>query len=221
MSLLSKNNVVTSETSIMDYALGNLSPAKHFIMACQSEISDTVAEEISFQEEIATSFLGETQSVSLSPDFLEEVLAKLPEGDSDEETQAFGRGLAPKTLRSVLGHGLKDLKWRSMVPGVAVHDVLGNRRYEEGERLYLLKAKGGMKMPDHSHKGEEWSLILTGSYRVGETTYRRGDLHIEDDTVTHAPHIDKGEDCICLVMTQGPLLMKSWIPKIVQRIVGI
>ena len=98
---------------------------------------------------------------------------------------------------------------------------LGNRRYEDGERLYLLKAKGGMKMPEHSHKGEEWSLILTGSYSIGDKTYRRGDLHIEDDTVTHAPHIDEGEDCICLVMTEGPLVMKSWIPKIVQKVVGI
>ena len=221
MSLQLDNNVVTSEASITDYALGNLSPAKHFVMACQSEISETVADEISFREEIATSFLDQTEGKPLSPEFLGAVLANLPKGESDDEAQAIGQGMAPKTLRSVLGHGLQDMKWRSMVPGVAVHDVLGNRRYEDGERLYLLKAKGGMKMPEHSHKGEEWSLILTGSYSIGDKTYRRGDLHIEDDTVTHAPHIDEGEDCICLVMTEGPLVMKSWIPKIVQKVVGI
>lgn len=221
MSLQIENEVVTSEASITDYALGNLSPAKHIIMACQSEISEKVAEEVSFQEEIASSFLDKTEPMSLSPNFLGEVLEKLPHSESDERSQTLPQGLAPKTLRSVLGHGLQDMKWRSMVPGVAVHDVLGNRRYEEGERLYLLKAKGGMKMPQHSHKGEEWSLILTGSYSIGETTYRRGDLHIEDDTVTHAPHIDEGEDCICLVMTEGPLVMKSLIPKIVQKVVGI
>jgi putative transcriptional regulator len=221
MSLHLENDVVTSEASITDYALGNLSPAKHIIMACQSEISEKVADAISFQEEIASSFLDETESVSLSPHFLGGVLEKLPQKETDEDARPFGQGLAPKTLRSVLGHGLQDMKWRSMVPGVAVHDVLGNRRYEEGERLYLLKAKGGMKMPEHSHKGDEWSLILTGSYTIGDKTYRRGDLHIEDDTVTHAPHIDEGEDCICLVMTEGPLVMKSWIPKVVQKIVGI
>lgn len=221
MSLHFENDVVSSEACITDYALGNLSPAKHIIIACQSEISEKVAEEVSFQEELATSFLDETQPVCLSPHFLGAVLEKLPQGERDEDARPFGQGLAPKTLRSVLGHGLQDMKWRSMVPGVAVHDVLGNRRYEEGERLYLLKAKGGMKMPEHSHRGDEWSLILTGSYTIGNKTYRRGDLHIEDDTVTHAPHIDEGEDCICLVMTEGPLLMKSWIPKVVQKIVGI
>lgn len=221
MSLQQNKNVVTSDASITDYALGNLSPARHIVMACQSEISKTVADEIAFQEEIATTLMDETKSVSLSPLFLGEVLANLPKSDGEDDAQTSRQGLAPKTLRTVLGHGLRDMKWRSLVPGVAVHDVLGNRRYEEGERLYLLKAKGGMKMPEHTHNGEEWSLILTGSYHVGETTYRRGDLHIEDETETHAPHIDEGEDCICLVMTEGPLVMKSWIPKLVQKVVGI
>jgi len=221
MSLQADKATVMSEDLITDYALGNLSPAKHIVMACQSEISEKVGEEVSFQEEIASTLMTETDSVSLSPHFLGEVLSNLPHRDSEEEALSSGQGLAPQTLRSALGHGLRDIKWGSLVPGVAVHDVLGNRRYEQGDRLYLLKAKGGMKMPDHSHNGEEWSLILTGSYSVGDKTYARGDLHIEDETVTHAPHINEGEDCICLVMTQGPLVMKSWIPKIVQRIVGI
>lgn len=221
MSFSSENEVVTSEESLTDYALGNLSPAKHIVMACQSEISDTVAQEVAFQEGIAANLMENTEPVSLSPRFLGNVLAKLPEHDRSDDDVISPHGLAPKTLRSALGHGLRDMKWSSLVPGVAVHDVLGNRRYEQGDRLYLLKAKGGMKMPEHSHNGEEWSLILTGSYNVGDTTYTRGDLHIEDETVTHAPHINEGEECICLVMTQGPLVMKSWIPKIVQKVVGI
>jgi putative transcriptional regulator len=120
-----------------------------------------------------------------------------------------------------LGHGLKELKWKSLVPGVAVHDILGDRKTKDGDRLYLLRAKGGMRMPDHGHNGEEWTLILTGSYRIGDKRFSRGDLHIEDDTEIHAPHIDEGEDCICLVMTQGPLKMQGWLPKVVQRVVGI
>jgi putative transcriptional regulator len=221
MSSQTFNDTITSQDLITEYALGNLSPAKHIVMACQSEISEKVGEEVSFQEEIASSLMTETHSVSLSPHFLTEVLSNLPPRDDAQKELNLEQGFAPKTLRSAMGHGLKDIKWGSLVPGVAVHDILGNRHYEQGDRLYLLKAKGGMKMPEHSHNGEEWSLILTGSYSVGDKIYRRGDLHIEDESVTHAPHITEGEDCICLVMTQGPLVMKSWIPKIVQKIVGI
>lgn len=223
MTLSSAQDVVISDDIITEYAAGKLSPAKHIIVACQSEISETVAKRVAFTENIAASMLEDIETKSLSPLFMGNVLASLPPQESANVNKMDDpiEGLAPKSLRHMLGHGLKDMKWKSLVPGVAVHDILGNRKTKEGDRLYLLKAKGGMRMPDHSHTGEEWSLILTGSYTVGETRFTRGDLHIEDETETHAPHIDEGEDCICLVMTQGPLKMQGWLPKLVQRVVGI
>ena len=223
MTLTTAHNVAIDEEAITDYVLGALSPAKHIIVACQSEIAKSVAERVAFQEEIAASMLEDTESQSLSPLFMGNVLASLPAQESANENDIEHPvdGLAPKSLRHMLGHGLQDLKWKSLVPGVAVHDILGNRKTKDGDRLYLLKAKGGMRMPDHSHNGEEWTLILTGSYTIGDKRFTRGDLHIEDETETHAPHIDEGEDCICLVMTQGPLKMQGWLPKVVQRVVGI
>ncbi len=221
MTLTVKTDVVTSDDLLTDYAAGNLSPAKHFMIACQSEISETVAEKVAFQEDVASTMIDHVEPMSLSQNFIDDVLASLPKRIANDRSGVGLTRIAPDSLRRALGHGLRDLKWKTLVPGVAVHDVLGNRRYEEGERIYLLKAKGGMKMPEHSHNGEEWSLVLTGSYSVDDTTYSRGDIHIEDETETHAPHIDEGQDCICLVMTQGPLVMKDFIPKVVQKVVGI
>ncbi len=223
MTLNTAQDVILNEDAITDYALGTLSPAKHVMLACQSEISDAVAARIAFQEDIAASLIEEGASESLSPLFMGNVLALLPpqEGAHENKMDDPIEGLAPKSLRHMLGHGLTDMKWKSLVPGVAVHDILGNRKTKDGDRLYLLKAKGGMRMPDHSHNGEEWTLILTGSYRTGDKRFTRGDMHIEDETEIHAPHIDEGEDCICLVMTQGPLKMQGWLPKIVQKVVGI
>ncbi|MEP3891210.1 MAG: ChrR family anti-sigma-E factor [Hellea sp.] len=223
MTLKTSQNVIMSENAITDYAAGKLSPAKHMLVACQSEISDQVSDRIAFQEGVAASLLEDGASEALSPLFMGNVLAALPEQGMGAALAPCdpAQGLAPKSLRHMLGHGLKDMKWKSLVPGVAVHDILGNRHTKDGDRLYLLKVKGGMKMPQHSHNGEEWTLILTGSYKTGERQFVRGDLHIEDETETHAPHIDEGEDCICLVMTQGPLKMQGWLPRAVQRVVGI
>ena len=221
MTLTTSQNVVLDEDAITDYALGTLSPAKHVMLACQSEISEDVAERVAFQEEIAASLIENGDGEALSPLFMGNALAALPPQEGASSSASEQDGLAPKSLRNMLGHGLKDMKWKSLVPGVAVHDILGNRKTVNGDRLYLLKAKGGMRMPDHSHTGEEWTLILTGSYTVGEKRFTRGDMHIEGEDELHAPHIDEGEDCICLVMTQGPLKMQGWLPKVVQKVVGI
>jgi len=168
MTLSTVQDVVMSDDIITEYAAGTLSPAKHVIVACQSEIAESVAERVAFQEEVAASMLADTESQSLSPLFMGNVLASLPAQDSANENDIEHPvdGLAPKSLRHMLGHGLKDLKWKSLVPGVAVHDIMGNRKTKDGDRLYLLKAKGGMKMPEHGHNGEEWTLVLTGSYFI-------------------------------------------------------
>ena len=222
MTLTTQDHVIMNDEAITDYAAGNLSPAKHIMLACQSEISEAVAERVSFQEDVAASLIEDGDGQALSPLFMGNVLAALPPQEgSAEVAESSVDGLAPKSLRHMLGHGLQDMKWKSLIPGIAVYDILGNRKTKEGDRLYLLKAKGGMKMPDHGHDGEEWTLILTGSYTTGNKRFKRGDMHIEDETEIHAPHIDEGEDCICLVMTQGPLVMQGWLPKIVQKVVGI
>lgn len=215
--------VQTDQTAIMDYALGTLSPAKHIIVMCQAEISNDVACAISFEEDIAATMLEDGPAVPLSSCFMSEALAELPMVCANDRGQPISPeiDLLPNNLKRFLEEKLADICWTSLVPGVAVHDVLGNRRHKSGDRLYLLKAKAGMKMPHHSHNGEEWTLILRGGYSAGDVSYKRGDLHIANDDTSHAPHINAEEDCICLVMTQAPLKMKPFLAKLIQPIIGI
>lgn len=230
-------SVVTSETNRLDdhhieavtgFAAGHLSPAKHALMACVVELNPQLAEAAAFETNIAASLMTDIRPVPLSPMLIGQTLAKLEYRDTpfvpanDDADQDLESRLAPKPLRDLMnGQGLRDISWKSIVPGVAVHDVLGNRKTKDADRLYLLRAKGGMKLPEHSHNGEEWTLILTGSYASDNQSYSRGDLHIADSSTAHAPHISEGEDCICLVVAQGRLTMKNWLPKIVQQVVGI
>lgn len=215
--------------AITDFAAGNLSPARHVLMSCAIELNRDLAESAIFQTEVAACLVEEIRPVPLSPMLIGETLAKLTQLDMVDGSNPAANDridrktrVAPKPLRDLMrGSGLRDIQWKSLIPGISVHDVLGDRRTKDGDRLYLLKAKGGMQMPEHTHQGEEWTLILSGAYTVNGRTFRRGDLHIEDETQTHSPTIEEGEDCICLVMTEGALVMKSWLPKLVQKVVGI
>jgi len=214
--------------AVTHYAVGNLSPAKYALMACAIELNPSLARSAAFETDIAASLMTEIRPVPLSPFLIGETLAKLPYYDTpkrpanDDAHHKLESRLAPKPLRDLMqGGGLRDIKWKSLVPGLAVHDVLGDRKRTIGDRMYLLRAKGGMRLPHHSHHGQEWTLILKGSYTADDNRYTRGDFHIADESTDHAPHIDEGEDCICLVVTQGHLHMKSWLPRLVQKVVGI
>ena len=213
------------ETAIINYAAGKLTPAKHALISCAIELNPDVAEFAALNTSVAASLLDEVKPVSLSPLFIGKVLETLSFGHpydvaNDHNPKRIMN--APPVSKGLVNRDvIKNMSWKSLIPGVAVRDVLGNRKTKNGERLYLLKVKAGMRMPEHTHQGEEWALILSGGYHVDGKTYRRGDLHFENETNSHAPVTCEGEDCICLAMTEAPLVMKGWFPKLVQKVVGI
>ena len=220
------NGIKSCDQAMLDFTLGTLSPARQAIMLCQREISGDIDTEINFQETVAASLMMQDEGEALSADFFDRFNENITDYDVKIETCSkdvadMGNEAQPHILRRLCGRPLSELKWKSLAPGVEIYDIMEGRGSNEDERLYLLRAKGGKKLPEHSHNGEEWTLIIQGGYEAGGEGYVSGDLHISDDDVSHAPHIDAGEDCICLVMTEGPLKMKSLLPRLLQPLIGI
>lgn len=208
-----------------EFSLGSLSPARHAIMACQYEISEEVRAEVDFQDHIAASLMTRDQYEPLSDDFFDRFTARLNHlNDADytvDGIKPVDKANAPDVSEKISDKYISQIKWKSIFPGVAIHHIMGEPRKKTGERLYFMKIKGGMKLPTHSHAGDEWALILNGSYRADGIVYNRGDLHIANDNDEHAPHVTAGEDCICLVMSDGPLKMRGWMPRLLLPVIGL
>ena len=60
-----------------------------------------------------------------------------------------------------------------------------------------------MKIPKHTHQGEEHTLILHGAFSDETGQYQRGDYISKTAHDTHAPRADS--DFICLAITTAPL----------------
>ena len=81
----------------------------------------------------------------------------------------------------------------------------------------LLYIPAGQAMPEHSHRGTEMTLVLQGGYSSVDGHYVRGDLEVADQQTNHTPIADDdGEDCICLVATDGRLLFNCLLPRLAQ-----
>jgi putative transcriptional regulator len=85
----------------------------------------------------------------------------------------------------------------------------------------LLKARGGIVVPEHGHNGEEWTLVLRGRYQTECGYFRIGDMDIADENIEHQPSIDQDEECICLVVTEGPIRFKSLVSRMAQPFIGL
>ena len=204
---------------LVSHAAGAVSKARSLLIASHVAYHDDLQETLADAEAIGGALLDSTADADVSPAVLDQVLSRLDEVASAARSSAPARaGSIPEPLFDYLGCDLDDLKWRFMGPGMS------NARLWNGpndERLWLLRARGGVRVPEHGHNGDEWTLILKGSYQTEFGHFGVGDIDVADESITHQPVIDEDEECICLVMTHGPIRFKSPLARLAQPFIGL
>lgn len=213
---------------VVAYASGNLSEAQATIVATHAAYHPALRARIADAEALGGVLLEESDKVSVSDKMLDDIFAHIDSvAKDDPDTIASspeiepvpGTTTWPKPLQQYVGEKSKKLKWRYMGPGMRRMKLWTG---ENGECLWLFKAKGGIQMPEHDHTGQEMTLVLEGSYHVGDSQFKPGDIEIAaDDIEDHRVMIDEGQDCICLVVTESPVKLKSLIGRALQPIFGV
>jgi putative transcriptional regulator len=133
---------------------------------------------------------------------LEAVLARLDVQEQPKPARPVG--ITPEPLRSYLGGEVTDVDWRNLTTGLADFRIM-----KRGKSVVrLLKATAGTSVYEHTHQGEEVTLILTGGLGDHTGQYHRGDVQTMTDQY-HVPTALPGEDCIVLAVTSAPLKFKD------------
>lgn len=123
----------------------------------------------------------------------------------------------PEPLRSYVGSDVDAIKWKAM-PGAWQLPI----ETRDGKTMVrLLRIPAGQPVPEHTHRGREMTLVLSGAFSDGDETFARGDIEVADETLTHQPVATPEAECICLAVTDAPLRFKSWLVRLFQPILGI
>ena len=104
----------------------------------------------------------------------------------------------PGRCATISRHQLEQLRWRSY--GTAAEVELPIRA--PGYRTTLIRVRPGRMVPQHTHEGNELTVVLEGAFHDETGHYGRGDLAIADSSVDHRPVADEAEDCLCLAVTE-------------------
>lgn len=204
---------------LLSYAAGSLTEGHSVMVASHLAYHEDLQQSVADAEAIGGALLDDLDPVDVSGDMLDRILDKINENPV-QEVRAVDRGasIAPEPLLDYLGCDLDKLNWRLMGPGMS------NVRLWTGpndERLWLLRARGGVKVPEHGHNGDEWTLVLKGAYTAADRHFMVGDLESADEEVIHQPAIDEDEECICLVLTTGLIRFKSPVARALQPLIGL
>lgn len=210
------------EEWIVSYAAGQLTDAKAMLVATHLTYHDDLQSTLQAAEAVGGEMIEDGGTDQLADNAFNSVMAKidaLPDQTPMKSESTAAQHDTPAPLASYLQKNLDDVKWRLMGPGMYQAKLW---KEDNGENLWLLRARGGTEIPIHDHKGSEYTLILKGSYHVGSKRYMPGDMEIAGPEVTdHQPVIDEGEDCICLVVTDAPIRLHSFVGRLFQPFIGL
>lgn len=222
-----------SDEMILGYAAGSLSAGQAMVIHCHLELCPHCAARLKQAEALGGALietLEENEPSGVNFDDLiseidamsiaePEILLASEDHKSAHFTQLQKEENTPNLLLDFLGHGLADIQWKMVGPGIRQYVL--PMESSEGEKVRLLKLSPGFVTPQHSHQGSEMTLVLKGSFCDETGRYAAGDIQEADDGLDHQPVADTDEDCICLAVTDAPLEFKSVISRLMQPIVGI
>lgn len=82
-----------------------------------------------------------------------------------------------------------------------------------GKANFIYMEKGG-KVPEHTHKGTEMTLVIDGQYSDGMAHYDSGDFTVLGKQHTHQPHSQVDEGCLVFTIVDKPLYFTSGIARL-------
>lgn len=82
-----------------------------------------------------------------------------------------------------------------------------------GKANFIYMEKGG-KVPEHTHKGTELTLVIDGEFSDGLGCYDSGDFMLLDSNHVHTPHSESPEGCLVFTVVDQPLHFTSGIARL-------
>ncbi|NKB44254.1 MAG: anti-sigma factor [Alphaproteobacteria bacterium] len=208
-----------SDDLLWSYAAGSLDEPSSILIATHLSLCPACRAVVAKAEGMGGELFENSGTADIDAGSLDAVLARLDETEEaprialetvGEEAESVS---VPRPLKDYLPGSIPSLSWRWLGPGVHYTAIKTEAR---GPKVGLLRIAPGTKVPMHGHSGNEMTMVLAGGYTDATGNYQRGDVEAADDGLVHQPVADAGEECLCLVVTEGELQPTGMIAKVLQ-----
>lgn len=214
------------EELLAAYAAGSLDEANALAMATHLTLCPACRAVYQDFEALGGVLVSENAADPLKQDAFAATLGRIRAAESGVDTltrqQPTPAAIAapatfPLPLQHYVGGDLDAVKWRALGHGIHHMPLLSGN----AGSARLLRIAPGRSVFEHSHAGNEITIVLRGSYSAGGENFRRGDLEMADSSVSHRPVAGNEDVCVCLAVTDAPLRFGNWLGRIMQPFIGI
>jgi putative transcriptional regulator len=195
---------------LFDYATGSLTEALALAVASHASLCRRCVDRIAHYETLGGALIDEDGVADIDEGGLAALMKRLDEPEAVKPAASLldpaTERLLPRPLRRYLDRGIDVLPWKRV-----------GRLYQEYRlplarrdiKASLMRIDPGAHMPRHSHRGQEYTLVLAGGYRDGEQAFARGDFDAKSPNDQHQPIVDRDEPCLCLAILDAPVKLSG------------
>lgn len=202
---------------LLDYAAGSLSLPYALAISVHLCFCSHCRNQLKKLNSIGGVLLENTKPASLEDDAFDQLMAQLESDDTKGKTATAVKespSLEAKKditnpLLAYLPAPLQNLPWQQQTREISKYDLTSIINVR-GFQVALQKIAAGAKVPVHTHKGHELTVILHGGFSDELGVYHAGDFIARDGSHKHSPTALQNEDCICLTILDAPIKFTGW-----------
>lgn len=209
-----------SETTLISYAAGALPVAIAGLVACHTTLCPDCRAKVRRLKLVGALLLETIEAEPVAEAAVSRAVshfAQLNGSNPASPAKPPSDPVLPAPLVHYLGMSGDELPWKTLTKGLQQYKLKLPRGAGE---IRILKARPGLRLLKHSHRGMELTMVLTGAYRDETGEYHRGDVSDLAEDIEHQPKVTKDGECICIIASEKPARYSDFLPRLLQPILG-
>ncbi|RUO79246.1 ChrR family anti-sigma-E factor [Pseudidiomarina taiwanensis] len=209
-----------SEQLLVGYVAGELTPAMLMVVGthvdmcphCQQQVQD-IEEQLAQKVMQNSSRVSSQLSIAEADAMLERIFNSqqgIQQPVAHEVNNLISLDGKRFTLPPTLARNSRHIgEWQHMVSHLWRAPV----QVDEEQPLNLIYMSEGAQVPEHTHKGQEATVVINGVFHDEFDEYRDGDFILLDGHHKHTP-ATQAEDCLTLATLDAPMQFTSGISRL-------
>lgn len=192
--------------TLVEYAAGSLPPAQALCLSVHLGYCQQCQEKARQLKQVASNLMAKQAPVEVDASLFDRVMARIqteavtPEPKPVTE-KSYPWPSIPKALRKLLPNGFDSLNWKRAMKNLEVAEL----DIDQDTKVSFHRMSTGGKVPAHTHRSDELTVVLQGGFSDRYGRYDEGDFIVRTGEHEHAPTVDQDGDCITLSVMEKPI----------------
>ncbi|MCV2883198.1 ChrR family anti-sigma-E factor [Aestuariibacter sp. AA17] len=209
-------NLHPTATQLQSFAQGVCSPGVALMVSAHVDMCEKCQQQLClFLDEIGSREIDNASiDMSIEYDTMLSDILRLPEAEArrgifvEPTLELDGKRFhVPRALQRYVA---KTGNWSRLLGNLWQAPVnLG-----DGTKANFIFMEEGGSVPEHTHKGEELTLVIDGQFSDGIGRYDAGDFIALDGTHKHTPKADTSDGCLVFSIVDKPLHFTSGVARL-------